>query len=203
MAVKFVGIGMDYFHVKWKAMSKNIEVFRKEFLNAHSWSQRKGGVPLGLLEDLSSEELLIVEDELIEALHGTDDWIVMGLGHIKSQGALPKLYNVLSNNRGAMKVTIAHAIYKICGDQKMIRVVLEEMPGIHSQYELIHVVYLLRSFENDEINLVLNELRQHKEYLVAYNATQAMGLPTEEVVQRFRNMKNSGLWNKVRKVFFK
>ena len=68
--------------------SDKLEIFRKEFLNANSWAQRKDGVPLDLLDNLSIEELEIAEKDLIERLSLKDDWPINGLGHIKSQKAL-------------------------------------------------------------------------------------------------------------------
>ena len=167
-------------------MSDNLKTFRDEYLNANSWEQRKDGVPLDLLDSLSDSEKKIAEKELIDILSTKDDWPIMGLGHIKSQNSLTKLYDLIPESKKGMKITIAHSIYQICEDTEMIEIVLTEIPKISNQYELIHIVYLLPDFENRKVDEVLYNLRQHKEYLVAYNATQAMGLSTQEVVAKFR-----------------
>lgn len=95
-----------------------------------------------------------------------------------------------------MKVTIAHSIFQICQDPKMIEVVLEEVPKTTNQYELIDILYFLPAFKDERVTALLNSLRDHKKYLVAYNATRAMGFPTDEVVKKFRN-------KEVRKSFWK
>ena len=185
-------------------MSDRLQIFRDEFLNANSWAERKDGVPLDLLDDLSVEELILAEKELINILSTKDDWPIMGLGHIKSQNSLTKLYDLIPESKKGMKITIAHSIYQICEDTEMIEIVLTEIPKISDQYELIHIVYLLAGFENQKVDEVLNSLRQHKEYIVAYNATQAMGLSTQKVVAKFRkkDAENSvDLWSKI-KAFF-
>lgn len=87
---------------------------------------------------------------------------------------------------GKIKIPIAYSIYQICGDAKMIDLVIQEMPKITNQYELIDILYLLPGFNNERIKKLLNEFRNHKEYLVVYNATRALGLPTDEVVEKFR-----------------
>ena len=102
-----------------------------------------------------------------------------------------------------MKITIAHSIFQICEDQKMIEIALTETPKINNQYELIHIVYLLRDFKNDEVNKMLNTLRNHKEYLVAYNATQAMRLSTNPVVEKFRKKKSRGFWSNLKSKIIK
>ena len=94
-------------------MADKLKIFRDEFLNANTWSQRKDGVPLDLLDNLSDEELKIAEKELIDVVSTKDDWPIMGLGHIKSQNALKKLYNLLPQSKKGMKVTIAHSIFPV------------------------------------------------------------------------------------------
>jgi hypothetical protein len=86
-----------------------------------------------------------------------------------------------------MKVTIAHSIFQICQDPKMVDIVLKEMPRITSQYELIDLLHMLPSFKDERVAALLNSFRDHEEYLVAYNATRALGLPTDDVVKQFRD----------------
>ncbi len=183
--------------------SDKLEIFRKEFLNANSWAQRKDGVPLDLLDNLSSEELEIAEKDLIERLSLKDDWPINGLGHIKSQKALPKLYDLFKKSKREMKISIAHSIFQISGDKEMIDAVLTEMPKLKHWTSIIHMLYLLPIFKDEKIDEMLNSYREHKDYLVAYNATQAMGLPTKDVVGKFRNKDSVSLWNKAKSILNK
>lgn len=170
-------------------MPDNLDIFRNEYLNANSWAQRKEGVPLYLLDKLNSEEKKIAEGELIKAASLQDTWPITGLGHLQSTFALPVLYKLLDKADRNIKVTIAHAIYQICRDQKMIDTVLTETPRISNEHELIAIFYLLSQFQDQRINALLDSYRHHHEYLVAYNATRVLGLPTEEVVVKFRNQR--------------
>lgn len=167
-------------------MTNNLDIFRSEFLGANTWAQRKEGVPLELLNKLSPEERRIAEVELIESAGLRDTWPILGLGYIKSVHSLPTLYSLLDKSDGSFKVTVAYAIFQICQDRQMIDVVLEELPGITDQYELIDVLYLLPVFNSEEITKLLNNYCNHEEYLVAYNATNALGLPVDEVIRRAR-----------------
>ncbi|MDC7998014.1 hypothetical protein [Gilvibacter sediminis] len=182
-------------------MSDNLKIFQEEFLNADSWPKRKDGVPLCLLDNLSDTEKEIAEQQLLERLSLKDDWPIRGLGHLRSQRPLKKLYELLPQSKKAMKIIIAHAIFQISADQKMIDTVLSEVPQISNQYELIPVVYLLPDFKDERVNQVLNALRDHKEYLVAYNATQAMGLSIAAVVNRFRAEDSRGFWSRLWRKF--
>lgn len=167
-------------------MKNNLEIFRREFLNANTWAQRKDGIPLYLLDKLSNEERKVAESELIAALSTGDTWPIMGLGHIKSTAALPTLYSLLSKTFKQIKVTLAHAIFQICADPLMIDISLDEMAQLSQWHELIDLLYLLPDFRNKRTDQLLQDFRNHPEYLVAYNATRALGLPTGPVVQKFR-----------------
>ena len=164
----------------------NLDRFRNEFLNANTWGQRKDGVPLDLLDNLSEEELKIAEIDLINAVSLGDSWPIIGLGYIKSTESLAKLYKLLSESKRKIKVTIAHSIFQICQDKEMINIVLEEMPKMNSQYELIDVLYFLPDFNDERVKAMSRGYCEDKNYLIAYNATRALGLPTEKVVEKFR-----------------
>jgi DNA-directed RNA polymerase subunit F len=179
-------------------MTENLKTFRDEFLNADTWAQRKDGIPLDLLDNLSEDELKKAEKELIDILSTKDDWPIKGLGYIKSKNALVKLYELLPKSNKGMKVTIAHSIFQICKDKEMISIALTETPKVSNQFELIDLVYLLSDFQNEQVTEMLNNYRGHKEYLVAYNATQAMGLSTKEIVEKFRKEEKTGFWNKLK-----
>lgn len=175
-----------------------MDIFRQEFLGANTWAQRKDGVPLDLLDKLSADELKTAEAELIQSANLGDSWQIIGLGHIKSVKALPTLYKLLDQSENGMKVTIAHSIFQITGDSKMVDIVLSEVPKITSQYELINVLYMLPDFKDEKTSTLLDNFRSDKEYLVAYNATQALGLPTDAVVAKFRQPdKPKGFWKKL------
>lgn len=179
-------------------MTNNLDIFRQEFLGANTWAQRKDGVPLDLLDNLSIEELKVAEVELIKAASLGDDWPIVGLGHIKSKDALPTLIKLLDDSKGAIKVKIAHSIFQISGDEKMKDIVLETMPKITGEFELIDVLYYLPFFKDMKITDLLHSYRNHKKYLVAYNATRYLGLPTDEVVEKFRNKeKPKSFWDKL------
>jgi hypothetical protein len=142
-------------------VTNNFDIFKKEYLEANTWAQRKDGVPLDLLDNLTNEELKAAEAELIKAASLRDDWPIVGLGHIKSKDALPTLV-------------------------------------ITGEFELIDVLYYLPFFKDNKITELLHSYRNHKKYLVAYNATRYLGLPTDEVVEKFRDKeKPKSFWDKL------
>lgn len=169
-------------------MKNRLDEFRSEYLNANSWAQRKDGVPLDLLDKLDSSELIIAEQELIQAASLRDSWPILGLGHIRSQKALPVLYELLTKATDSYKVIIAHSIFQINKDEDMISITLKELSqsGKWSEFILIDIIYLLPDFHNDKINSCLSEFMNSNEYLVAYNAARVLGYSTESIIRRFR-----------------
>jgi len=139
-----------------------------------------------LLDKLNPSELAIAEKELIKNLKTDDSWPVSALGHIRSNAALPSLYNLLHRASAYGKVIAAHAIFNICKDERMIDIVENEVKKQWNNTHLVEIIYTLPDFENERTNKILQDLRGHEEYLVAYNATCALKLPTEEVVEKFR-----------------
>lgn len=167
-------------------------------MGANTWAQRKDGVPIELLDNLTSEELQIAEIELIKVASLQDNWPIVGLGHIKSKSALATLYNLLDKSKGGMKVTIAHSIFQICQDTQMIETVLKTMPRINNEFELIGVLYYLPNFKDKRITDLHQSYCNHKDYLVAYNAAQSLGLSVGEVVERFRKKKEKrSIWDRL------
>ncbi len=164
----------------------DLDIFRKDYLHAKSWEQRRDGIPLDLLDNLLGEELVIAEDELIDALSLGDDWPVIGLGHIKSVPALPKLGRLLKESSGAMKVKIAYSIFQICEDDSMKDIVIATLPTINNPTDIISVLHFLPNFKDEKISALLYAYSNHSDYLVAYNATRYLGLPVDGVIERFR-----------------
>lgn len=172
--------------------SNNLTQFYSEFLNADTWAQRKDGVPLDLLDNLTSEELQIAEDELIRKIGSGDSWPIMGLAHIKSTKSLPRLYEVLEREHGSIRIYLAHAIYSVCKDKKMVNIVLKEVRLLEkalpkSQYTLIDVIWLLPNFNDKRIEKTLVDFCDSSCYLVAYNAANALGKPTKMIIEKFRD----------------
>jgi hypothetical protein len=179
-------------------VTNSLDIFRQEFLGANTWAQRKDGVPLDLLDNLSAEELKIAEEELIKAASLHDDWPILGLGYIKSKEALPTLIELLNDSKGVMKIKIAHAIFQISQDDKMKDIVIDTFPKIKGELELIDALYYLPFFKDKRITDLLHEYRTHEKYLVAYNATRYLGLSTNEVVEKFgRKDKPASFWRRL------
>jgi hypothetical protein len=156
--------------------------FVREYLEATS-IERRDGAPIEILDKLTSKEKEKAEEELIKRLNIRDDWAAIGLGHIKSTKAVPKLYGLLPKAFGSVKAQIATALWKICGDEKMLKVVLKlSQPSFFSwlnpfhEFKQIDIIYCLAEFPQSEAKARLEELTEDRKYLVSYNAKRALEL---------------------------
>src|SRR5215472_1254956 len=94
--------------------------FDRWFLNAnYSWSERKDGAPIELLDKLDPEEKQRAEEALISRLSTGDSWPARGLGYLRSQNALGPLRRLLPKAKGSVRAAIALAISQIDGDPQM------------------------------------------------------------------------------------
>jgi hypothetical protein len=160
--------------------SQSYQKFVRGYLNAHSWEDCKDGCPLELLDDLYGQEKEMAEAELIKRLPQHDQWSIAGLGHLRSQRALPMLRELLTQ---VTKSTIAYAalaIWKITHDATMCDVVVQashryETDDANSPdtYDMINIIHCLAQFPLGVARDRLQELAKSKNYLIAYNAEHA------------------------------
>jgi hypothetical protein len=166
-------------------------VFRRDFLNANTWAQRKDGVPLELLDNLTPQELKIAEKELLAQASLHDSWLIIALGHIRSEKSLPRLYKLLKTAACDFKVIVARSIYLINQDANIIPVVLDELSRAEDweAFELIDILWMLPDFNSAEIDRRLETFADSGKYLVAYNAARVLGRLTEPIVEKFKERK--------------
>jgi len=163
-------------------MSNAYERFVRGYLEATSY-ERRDGVPVEILDELTSEEKVKAEAELIKRLSIQDDWATIGLGYMKSAKAAPELYDLLPKASGSGKAEIATALWKICGDEEMLQIVLNlSHPSFSSraspyhEFKQIKIIYCLAQFPQSEARARLEELTNDKQYLVSSNAKSALVL---------------------------
>lgn len=148
------------------------------------YSHRNGFSNNHIIDDLSADEKLKVENALINKLseHPEDLLIVETLAYLKSTKSIPALRNLLENSSNSMqKLTIATSIFEITQDNDMVDIALiafrqlDNRKDAYYAYKLISAFYYLAKFNNPAIMEIIKEYVDHKEYLVSYNAKRALG----------------------------
>lgn len=162
-------------------MTDNLDLFYRDFLNPPD-EEILNGVPFDILDKLNPEEKIIAEKELIKKI-GEDTWAIEGLVHLKSKAAIDPLYSLLEKlpvEHNGTKISIAHAIYLICQDEKMIEIFLEEIPKQIYYVVLGSALRKCSIFQDDRIIQVLEKYSNHKDSSVYIGARQALNKIREQ-----------------------
>lgn len=144
---------------------------RNEFSNEH------------LIEKLSEEEKSKVETELINLLQKTPDTLIVEtLGYMKSEKALSVLYELLEkSDEGIAKLILVSSIYEITKNKELVEIAITSFKGLENPkdayyvFRVIPAFYYLAKIHEPEIVRLLEEHTKHSEYLISYNAKQALG----------------------------
>jgi hypothetical protein len=136
-----------------------------------------GHIEMRLIDELDEDQKLIFENKLIELLiqNNKDDLIKVIFGYLKSNKALPLLKSILLEciyERD--KILTASIIFEISKEQDMIQIALEAAKKITKKSEIIDMFYDLIKFNNKEINEFIQTFYTNPEFLVSYNAKQAL-----------------------------
>ena len=155
----------------------NIEELIAEIIPPNDYQHRNGFSNVQLIDQLTNEERELVEDALIyKLIENTDMLIVETLGYMRSEKSLPILNNMLEECSDNMrKIIIATSIFVIDRDNAMINVSINAFKHLDNIYQQISAFYYLKKFESPQTDSLIGEYTEHSNYLLSYNAKQALG----------------------------
>jgi len=165
----------------------DIEKIVAEVIPKSDYHHRNGFNNIPLIDRLSNDERDGLEDALIHKLlleseDEIDTLIVETLAYLKSQKSLPVLYQLLGKcSENLIKLTIAASIFEINMDTSMIDIatgVIRKIDNKNDAYyvhKLTSAFYYLAKFQEPDTIKLLEEYSRHSEYLISYNAKQALG----------------------------
>jgi hypothetical protein len=165
----------------------NIDKLINEVIPPSDYHHRNGFNNIPIINKLTEKEKQILEHALIEKLllesdrEFPDTLIVETLAYLKSEKSLPLLYNLLSKNTGeAIKLIIATSIFEINQDVKMVDIAVSSVKQMDNKkdayyiYRLSYAFDYLSKFKNEKTEQLIKKYTSHPEYLIAYNAKQAL-----------------------------
>lgn len=155
-----------------------------EIIPPDDYQHRNGFSNERLIDKLSDEELFKVETELITMLQKKPDMLIVEtLGYMKSEKSLPALYELLKKSTDGMaKLILVSSIYRINRDKELVEIAissfkeLEKVKDAYYVYRIIPTFYYLSKFQESKTTKLIEEYSKHSEYLISYNAKQALGL---------------------------
>lgn len=175
---------------------KTIDEILSELIPPSDHQHRNGFSNEHLILKLSEKEKREVEKRLIEMLEKVEDPLIgETLVLLKSTDALTGLNKRLNSARSpALRIIWASYINEIKGgDKEMKDLVLIEFNKVRNKHVRISMFHYLSSFLDTDLNEKVRSYINHSDYLTAYNARRALGMDTQEIVDRERS-KNKKWW---------
>ena len=149
-----------------------------EIIPPDDYLHRNGFSNEQLIDKLSDEVIFKVETELITMLQKKPDMLIVEtLGYMKSKKSLSVLYELLESLNDEMtKIITATSIFEINQDQKMIEKAKVSFKAIKDKFKLISAFHYLIRLQDSEISKLIQEYSTNSDYLISYNAKQALGI---------------------------
>jgi len=164
----------------------DIDKLVNEVIPPRDYQHRNGFNNIPIIDELTENEKQLLEKALIQKLQSEaekeiDTLIVDTLAYLKSVGSLQVLKNLLEvSNDIVIRLRIATAIFEISQDAEMVDIavgLVKEMDNkkdAYYVYMLSSAFYYLAKFKNEKTEQLLKEYSSHPEYLISYNAKQAL-----------------------------
>lgn len=175
---------------------KTIDKIIEELIPPADYQHRNGFSNEHLVLNLTDQDKREVEKRLIEMLETKDDELIgETLAILKSTESLTSLKKRLNSAKSATsKIIWASYINEIKGgDTEMKDLALKEFDFVKDKYSRITIFHYLSQFQDSRIKEKIGRYVDHSDYLTAYNARTALGIDTQEIVNRKRN-KDKNWW---------
>jgi len=163
-----------------------IDKLVNEVIPPCDYQHRNGFNNIPIIDELTENEKQLLEKALIQKLQSEaekeiDTLIVDTLAYLKSDKSIPVLKNLLEEcNIIDIKLSLATSIFEINQDAEMVDIavgLVKEMDNkkdAYYVYMLSSAFYYLAKFKNEKTQQLLKEYSSHPEYLISYNAKQAL-----------------------------
>lgn len=157
--------------------SQPFKRFMHAFFDSLSYEEWRNGVDVPLLFLLSAEEQSRAEDLLLQHLEqgSTDHRIVIGLGELRSQQAIPALTKRLQASRGDRTVIEpAVALWQIAHSQEALSALIEALGSLPDFFGRMDAAIGLGNCHCQQAAQALQQALSDEAYLVRYHATNAL-----------------------------
>jgi hypothetical protein len=171
----------------------SIEKLLSKIIPPSDYQHRNGFSNNHILANLSNDEWIEVEEELIKILLKSNDNLVgETLSYMKSFKALPALRQKLNLSKNSTdKIIWASYIYIINPNEiEMKDIAFKEFANVKGWNNLIVLFYKLAVFKDERINERIESYVDDNDYLIAYSARTALGYDTKVLIEK-EKLKNN------------
>lgn len=164
----------------------NIDKLINEVIPPSDYRHRNGFNNIPIINELTEDEKQLLEKALIQKLQSEaekeiDTLIVETLAYLKSIASLPIFKKLLEMcNDSVIRLRIATSIFEINQDVEMVEIAVSLVKEMDNKkdayyvYKLTSAFYYLAKFKNEKTKQLIKEYTSHPEYLISYNAKQAL-----------------------------
>lgn len=157
--------------------SESFKRFLHAFIDPMSNDERRDGYSVYLLSELSASEQTQAEDLLIKQLEqgSTDERLVIALGELHSQRAVPLLETHLQAMRGKNHVIeVAVALWKIAETPMALTALLDALTSLPNVFDRMYAIIGLRYFRCQQVEQALQKALSDEDYLIRYHAVRSL-----------------------------
>lgn len=164
-----------------------------EIIPPMDYEHRNGFNNIPLINKLTNDEKESLVKSLIKKLNEEienkfpDTLIIETLAYLKAKSSIETLTKLLNNCKDYyIKLIIACSIYVINGDTKMIDIAINSVKQIDNKknayyvYSLSSAFYCLAKFKHEKTIKLIKQYFTHPEYLISYNAKEALLLSMDK-----------------------
>jgi hypothetical protein len=166
----------------------DIDKLVSEVIPPSDYQHRNGFNNIPIIDELTENEKQLLEKALIQKLQSEaekeiDTLIVDTLAYLQSVISLPVLKDILEvSNDIVIRLRIATAIFEISQEAEMVDIAISLVKEMDNKkdayyvYKLTSAFYYLAKFKNEKTKQLIREYTSNPEYLISYNAKQALEL---------------------------
>lgn len=145
------------------------------------WQSRNGFSNVAIIDGLTDEKKKEVEARLLLDLESRFDiLIVETLVYLKCLKLIPFLMLKLAEVKSPeIRVQLSYYIFKLNGDEQMVAKAAESFRLVKNKYALLSIFYFLAAFKRENLNDIIREYTKHKDFLISYNAKNALKQPPD------------------------
>ncbi|WP_271765055.1 hypothetical protein [Aquimarina algiphila] len=155
----------------------NIKKIYKKIIPPDTYKDRKDFYNEDLIDNLTSQEKVLIENMLIEDLKSRHDLLIIEtLAYMKAEKSIEVIEKRLESVEEPFdKIIIAWFLYNLNKDKsRMVDIAYNNFLLINDDYVKTRLFYYLGKFKENKLNLILETYANNKNILLSENSKAAL-----------------------------
>lgn len=155
----------------------NVKDLYRKIIPSDDYETRRDFDNEELIDNLDTNQRLLVEDMLIKGLEAKYDLLIIEtLAYIKSTKSIPLIEEKLNTLKDSYeKVIIAWCLFSLNRDKdRMVKLAIDSFSQVSNDYSKTYLFYYLVKFDNEKINKLVESYCNSSNILLSHNSTTAL-----------------------------